>query len=134
MNMNNSSDFAMSKLVLDKIRVGVEVHLNKESLQANRADVACYFEAMTNQLAYSYRDYVLGFRNRPIQVELPLAPQQLLWQKYAPKWLQRKFPIKKATYTIDAQVIFPYFKDPVPASLGPRVVIYNGQAPNVAYR
>ena len=101
----------MSKIVLDKIMIGLRCELSKTMLDAF---VEKEYDIFTDSVMAEIRGYVLGENQDDICIKYPANWWQAFKDRWFFKWMLKYCPIKYTIHNITSKILYPDMKISLP--------------------
>jgi hypothetical protein len=101
-----------NKIELEKIRLFSSAAILKAKLDLIEPEIIC--EREVDQLVLRLQGYIWGETKFKKTIRYPIDWKQSIKERWFPKWLLKKYPVKYKTHNIDAKIIYPKLKISMP--------------------
>lgn len=115
MNEYAENTIRYEQIILEKFRFGMESRLSKEFLLQVKVDeIDSLAEYVAHEFAVRIRYELYGKKHTHSDIKYPLDWKESFKERWFPKWLKNKYPVKYQVHHISFHELYPQFKPALP--------------------
>lgn len=99
------------EVTLEKIRVGLLRAISRELLDA---EVDVWLDSQIDAVMAHIRGYIWGEEPAAFILRVPADWWQAVKERFFPRWLLKRFPIRYQTYTVHLKALYPSLRLSLP--------------------
>lgn len=100
----NRSKIDLNAPRIEDIMIGVRKRLNTTFLMDHNITVDDIVESLSKDILATFECRIAGTKLKTIEVKHPYDWKESLKERFFPKWLKRKFPVKYKAHTLDTTI------------------------------